>query len=90
MNNFNHYYDTETTRQVISIVVMNEQLIVDTKHLYTKEEKGTHVYNSLLEVAQNSQKDINPIPPGLRRTLQQYTVHTKIQCILSWRMVDET
>ena len=28
MNNFNHYYDTETTRQVISIVVMNEHNVL--------------------------------------------------------------
>ncbi|KAB7886835.1 acetolactate synthase small subunit [Poseidonibacter ostreae] len=28
MNNFNHYYDTETTRQVISVVVMNEHNVL--------------------------------------------------------------
>ena len=28
MNNFNHYYDSETTRQVISIVVMNEHNVL--------------------------------------------------------------
>lgn len=28
MNNFNHYYDTETTRQVISIVVINEHNVL--------------------------------------------------------------
>lgn len=28
MNNFNHYYDTETTRQVISVIVMNEHNVL--------------------------------------------------------------
>ena len=28
MNNFNHYYDTETTRQVISVIVMNENSVL--------------------------------------------------------------
>lgn len=28
MNNFNHYYDTETTRQVISVVVINEHNVL--------------------------------------------------------------
>ena len=28
MNNFNHYYDTETTRQVISVVVLNEHNVL--------------------------------------------------------------
>ncbi|MFY9094280.1 acetolactate synthase small subunit, partial [Aliarcobacter butzleri] len=28
MNNFNHYYDSETTRQVISIVVLNEHNVL--------------------------------------------------------------
>jgi len=28
MNNFNHYYDSETTRQVISVVVMNEHNVL--------------------------------------------------------------
>ncbi|WP_121626191.1 acetolactate synthase small subunit [Poseidonibacter antarcticus] len=28
MNNFNHYYDVETTRQVISVVVMNEHNVL--------------------------------------------------------------
>lgn len=28
MNNFNHYYDTQTTRQVISIVVLNEHNVL--------------------------------------------------------------
>ena len=28
MNNFNHYYDTETTRQVISVIVLNEHNVL--------------------------------------------------------------
>ncbi len=28
MNNFNHYYDTETTRQVISVIVINEHNVL--------------------------------------------------------------
>ena len=28
MNNYNHYYDTETTRQVISVVVLNEHNVL--------------------------------------------------------------
>ena len=28
MNNFNHYYDSETTRQVISVVVLNEHNVL--------------------------------------------------------------
>ena len=28
MNNFNHYYDTQTTRQVISVVVLNEHNVL--------------------------------------------------------------
>ncbi|MFW2608696.1 acetolactate synthase small subunit, partial [Aliarcobacter butzleri] len=28
MNNFKHYYDSETTRQVISIVVLNEHNVL--------------------------------------------------------------
>ena len=28
MNNFNHYYDSETTRQVISVIVLNEHNVL--------------------------------------------------------------
>ena len=28
MNDFNHYYDTETTRQVISVIVLNEHNVL--------------------------------------------------------------
>lgn len=28
MNNFNHYYDSESTRQVISVIVMNEHNVL--------------------------------------------------------------
>ena len=28
MNNYNHYYDTETTRQVISVIVLNEHNVL--------------------------------------------------------------
>lgn len=28
MNNFNHYYDSETTRQVISVIVVNEHNVL--------------------------------------------------------------
>ncbi len=28
MNNFNHYYDTETTRRVISVIVINEHNVL--------------------------------------------------------------
>jgi len=28
MNNFNHYYDSETTRQVISVIVLNEHKVL--------------------------------------------------------------
>ncbi|MCP4969565.1 MAG: acetolactate synthase small subunit [Arcobacter sp.] len=28
MNNFNHYYDSETTRQVISVIVINEHNVL--------------------------------------------------------------
>lgn len=28
MNNFNHYYDTETTRRVISVIVLNEHNVL--------------------------------------------------------------
>jgi acetolactate synthase-1/3 small subunit len=28
MNNFNHYYDTETTRRIISVVVLNEHNVL--------------------------------------------------------------
>jgi len=28
MNNFNHYYDTQTTRQVISVIVINEHNVL--------------------------------------------------------------
>ena len=28
MNNFNHFYDSETTRQVISVIVLNEHNVL--------------------------------------------------------------
>lgn len=36
----------------------------------------------------NALKDINPLSPGLSKELQRHSVHTKVQCILSWHMAD--